>query len=176
MDASERRRTLIELLRQETADARAELARRRQELEADPAKMQDRLMAEHRERVGAAYMRKSEPDGLMYRDSPENQPAPVTPADSAPFTEEQTDVALPFTELQLDCLNAVVKDLRAEWRNEIIRLKKEFASYRREWRFERRILNDQIAVLRKKINLDDARATIVDLPRGFIRRRNDDAA
>ena len=143
------------------------LQRRQEERERDPIAMDDYLRADPRftttvvnapsEPQGAAYVKKNER-------TVEDAIPPAPPAD-----------AMPFDEVQRDVLAHLVNRIRDDWRNEIIRLKKEFASYRREWRFERRILNDQIALLRKQIDLDE-RGTVVNLPRGFIRRRDDNAA
>jgi hypothetical protein len=51
-------------------------------------------------------------------------------------------------------------------RRDLVKLHRQIASDRREWRTERRLLQDQIAALRKRLDVGDAveRGTIVEVP------------
>ena len=110
-------------------------------------------------------------DDLVYR-MQENAPV----ADAEPVVEHEGFFGDARDEALVDVLGRLVADLQRQWRRETAKLHRQFASYRREWRFERTLLQDEIRLLRKRLDINDQYGgTVIDLPRGFIRRRSDAA-
>jgi hypothetical protein len=166
---------------------------------AELGREQDRMMHEHadwmarREASLALSVQKSGSEDILYRDAPENAPAPASMADAEPFIDDdRSEADLPVVvfgegdprdEILTDLLADLIVGLRREHRRSMVGLHRQFASWRKEQRHMRMILEDEIKVLRKRIDLTDRNDrddrgsdNVIDLPRGFIRRRNDNAA
>jgi hypothetical protein len=149
---------------------------------AELGREQDRLLFEHREWMarrkaqGEALMQKSDAcAGLVFK-SLDNALEAAAVADAEPFVEHEGFFGDARDEALVDVLGRLVADLQRQCRRETAKLHRQFASYRREWRFERTLLQDEIKLLRKRLDINDQYGgTVIDLPRGFIRRRSDAA-
>jgi hypothetical protein len=150
MDANERRQSLIELLREENAEARRELARRKLARESNPTLMHEWLMAS--EPMGAALMRKNDnPAGLVFKTS-EHAMLPAPQPEPAPFNEAQVDV-----------MAHVINGIRDEWQH-------EHAAYMADRNVELARLQVEIddlrgqlnSLLRKSENATVAKSDVVD--------------
>jgi hypothetical protein len=145
----------------------------------------DRLRAEHREWLAErqaqaqALVQKSDDDDLLYRTHDENAPLDAPAADG-----EVSDAAeeFVFTGEQFDCLAA---GLDAALKHEEARVRSEqkaaIAPLQRELDFLRGRLDALLTTIGQRAkevpdeNFNAKSGDVIDLPRGFIRRRSDAA-
>jgi hypothetical protein len=137
----------------------------------------DRLRAEHRawmaRRAPSASppVRETDDASIIYRTVDNNAmaaaPQPEDAAINGHDDEEPEAFERAFNELQMDTLAYVINELREEWRRDhAVEIAKLAAK-----------LDVVLQLLGKSFTVRDLRATdVIDLPRGFIRRRHGSAA
>src|SRR5262245_11240081 len=82
---------LIERLQPENAESRAELVLRAAAREADPARALEEMIAEHRNPIGARYMRENgSPADFIFKTTA-NRPADDATGDATPSYAEPSD-------------------------------------------------------------------------------------
>jgi len=143
---------------------------------AELGREQDRLLFEHeqwmarREAVSTSPVRKSHVEGVLVHGTQENAQASATGMDAEPsdgepsiafFGDERDDLLARAVGY---ALSEVRHQLRREFRNQIIKLKRELVGDRREARRERALLYEEIKVLRKRLDLDE-HGRVDELPR-----------
>jgi hypothetical protein len=178
MDATDRL-LKIQQLQRDADEGRRRIAEREARREADPNAMHEWLVAEHRETGAAQDLHFTEPlwsprarseasEGVLYRAIDGAAPAPAVNGGAEPSDADQLITADAFVR----GVGGVIIELRQEWRREMARLHRQFASWRKEKRHERMALEDEIKALRKRLDLADG-TVVKAAPRG--RRRKDGA-